>query len=419
MSEYEPPRGMRDFYPEDYRTRAAIFAAWRTASKRHGFEFFDASIVEKMELLERKAGEEIAAQIYAFQDKSGRRIALRPELTPSLARMILKRQRSLALPLKWTAIAQCFRYERMMRGRKREHYQWNLDIVGESSVMAEVEIIATAITALRALGLSSADFTVYMGSRSVLGELLVDGGLDPTHLAACFLAIDRRAKVGDAEICRLLTELGLSNREVDQVLNVAALRTLDEVASRIGNSEAVRELREFFALTARMGIADYVTLDLSIVRGLDYYTGIVFEAFDVDRRLRAIFGGGRYDNLLSTLGGERMPCVGLGFGDVVLMALLTERGKAIVAPAEIGHAVGYMDAASRRLAITVASALRDRGQDCDLALRPEKAKAFFKRANRIGARHAVYVGPDEVASGRFGVKEMATGDVTEMTLGCI
>ena len=172
MTNYAAPRGMRDFYPEEYRVHKAIFNCWRKASQIHGFEFYDSPVVETLELLERKSGEEISEQIYTFKDKSDRRLALRPELTPSLARMIISRQKILNFPVKWAAIGQCFRYERMTRGRKREHYQWNLDIIGEESVMAEAEVLATSVSAIKNMGLTSSDVKIHIGSRSVLGELL-------------------------------------------------------------------------------------------------------------------------------------------------------------------------------------------------------------------------------------------------------
>lgn len=417
MDKYVPPRGMRDFFPEDYRVREAVFEAWRNAARRHGFEFYDAPVVETLELLERKAGEEISGQIYTFEDKSGRRLALRPELTPSLARMIISRQNALSLPLKWSAIVQCFRYERMTRGRKREHYQWNLDIVGEESVLAEAEVIAAAIDSLRRLGLTSRDYRVRIGSRALLGELLAESGLATSHFPACFLALDKLGKIGDVEIRALLKAEGLASTEVDRVFDLLGIRTLDQAAERAGaKSKALDDLRALFRAATPIGISDYLEFDLSIIRGLGYYTGIVFEAFDVDRRLRAIFGGGRYDNLLSSLGGARLPCVGLGFGDVVVAELLADRGRTPASKAEVDYAIGFMDEASRDTALLVARLLRETGAGCDQGLAPEKAKSFFKRANRIGARHAVFVGPDEVDRGTFQVKDMTTGESHPKTL---
>ena len=415
MTEYAAPRGMRDFYPEDFRSREAIFEAWKGAARQHGFEFYDSCPVETMELLERKAGEEISEQIYTFLDKSNRRLALRPELTPTLARMIIAHQRELALPLKWTAIVQCFRYERMTRGRKREHFQWNLDIVGEEGVAAEVEVVAAAVNALRRLGLTGADFQARIGSRTVLGGLLAASGIDEAHFPACFLALDKRGKIGDADIAALLSEAGVPQGAIDQIFEIMSITTLDQVAARVGEEgRGVADLRQFFELAVPMGIADCVTFDVSIVRGLGYYTGIVFEAFDTQRKLRAIFGGGRYDNLLSSLGGDRMPCVGLGFGDVVVAELLAECGKSPRTAPEVDYAVGYMEPQARDFALRLVAGIRRAGGSCDAALAAEKAKAFFRRASRAGARQAIYVGPQEVETGRLRVKDMQAGQEKEV-----
>lgn len=419
METFAAPRGMRDFYPEDFRAREALFDAWRDTAKLWGFEQFDAPVVETLELLQRKAGEEISEQIYAFEDKSGRGLALRPELTPSLARMIIARQGALTFPLKWSAIAQCFRYERMTRGRKREHYQWNMDIVGEPSVMAEAEVIGAAVAALGRLGLTSADFKVRVGSRALLSELFSRSGIGEEHFMACCLALDKRGKISDAEVATLLEGEGLGTQDIERVFEILSLRTLEQVVEKIGDGagQAAGDLHQLFALAAEMGFADYLTFDLAVIRGLGYYTGIVFEAFDTAGKLRAIFGGGRYDSLLSSLGGEKMPSVGLGFGDVVVMELLNELGKAPETRRTVEYAVGYMDEPSRALALKIASRIRGKaGVSCDLALRVEKPKKFFDRANKIGAGRAIYIGPDEAASGAFKIKPMGGGEPESATL---
>ena len=423
MTTFAPPRGMRDFYPEDWRARRALFDAWEDAARRWGFEFFDAPVVETLELLKRKAGEEIADQIYNFTDKSGRELALRPELTPSLARMVIARQGTLTFPIKWSAIPQCFRYERTTRGRKREHYQWNLDIVGEESVMAEAEVIGAAVAALRTLGLTSADARVRVGSRALLAALFEQSGLAQEHFLPCCLALDKRGKISDDEVRELLAKEGLPPEAIDQVFRLLAIDSLDGAARAFPQSDAIAQaitrLRELFSLAGELGFADWLTFDLAVIRGLGYYTGIVFEAFDTAGKFRAIFGGGRYDRLLADLGGQRMPCVGLGFGDVVVAELLAELGKAPATARTVDCAVGYMDGEGRALAMRVAAAWRAAGRSCDLALSPEKPRKFFNRADRIGAVQAIYLGPDEAARGRFAVKCMADGSQREATLATL
>ncbi|MBR0056162.1 MAG: ATP phosphoribosyltransferase regulatory subunit, partial [Kiritimatiellae bacterium] len=293
---FEPPRGMRDFYPEDMALRERVFDAWRRATRLCGFSTYDACVVESLELLQRKAGEEVSEQIYNFEDKSGRKLALRAEMTPTLARMVAARQGGLRFPLKWSAIAQCFRYERMTRGRKREHYQWNVDVVGEESVLAEAEVLGAAATALRLMGLPDAAWRIHVSSRALLGELLDGLGLAPATHAAAFLALDKRGKIPDDAIAALLRDGGLPEDGIPKVFRLMELASLDEAEALAGaGSPAVARLRELFRLAGILGFADSLVFDISVIRGLSYYTGIVFEAFDTERKFRAIFGGGRYD----------------------------------------------------------------------------------------------------------------------------
>ena len=404
---YEAPRGMRDFYPEDMSARQAIFDAWRAASALCGFQPYDACVVESLELLKRKGGEEIVDQIYAFRDKSDRELALRPEMTPTLARMIAARQGALSFPLKWFAIAQCFRYERMSRGRKREHYQWNLDIVGADTLQAEAEIIACAAEALRRLGLGPADVVIHLNSRALLAELLARAGVPADCHAATFLALDKRGKLDDDAINRMLAEAGLDAAAIAAVWKVMNIHTLAEAAALAGdNSPAVANLQTLLGLLDNYGLAGLMQFDIGVIRGLGYYTGVVFEAFDRAHKFRAIFGGGRYDRLLSDLGGAPLPAVGLGFGDVVIAELLADLGKLPAGPPEIACAVSYMTETERLPALRAARHLRQAGQTVDLALHPEKPKAFFGRVGRGGFREAIFLGPDDCARGTMRVKHL-------------
>lgn len=408
---------MRDFYPEDWRAREALFSIWRATAERFGFEGWDAPVVETMELLARKAGEEISEQIYSFVDKNDRRLALRPELTPSLARMIIARQGSLVFPLKWSAIGQCFRYERMTRGRKREHYQWNLDIVGEESTMAEAEVIGAAVAALRAMGLGETQFEVRVGSRAVLSELFARSGIGAEHFMACCLALDKRGKISEDEVAQLLSGEGLDKDNIARVFELLAIHSIDQVAQQLGEeSAAIKQLRELYAVAGTLGFGEFLTFDLGVIRGLGYYTGIVFEAFDTAGKFRAIFGGGRYDSLLAALGGEKMPCVGLGFGDVVVQELLTDLGITPGGKRIVDYAIGYMSDECRALAMQATLKLRASGKSCDLALSPEKPKKFFGRADKSGAERAIYIGPSEAESGRFSIKTMSGGETVSASI---
>ncbi len=403
---FEPPRGMRDFYPEDMVWRNKVFDAFRAAGEAAGFEPYDACVVESYDLLARKAGEEVGEQIYHFLDKSERHLALRAEMTPTLARMVAQRQHELAFPLKWTTIAQCFRYERMTKGRKREHYQWNVDIIGEESVLAEVEVIGAACDALRRMGLSSVDFKVHVSSRKFLGELLEKSGIAAEKHAQVFLALDKRGKMPDAEIAAMLRDGGLTDADVAATFAIMDTKSY----------ETCPELVELFRLAEIAGFADCLQFDISVIRGLSYYTGIVFECFDTKGEFRAIFGGGRYDNLLTTIGGDPATAVGLGFGDVVVTELLKSRLGADAAKSKKGIAVGFMFPEQRDAAVKLAAKLRGAGECVNLSLRNQKPKKFFSHADSCGAAKAVFLGPDDVEKGVARLKDMATREETEIAL---
>ena len=403
---FEAPRGMRDFYPEDMVWRNRVFDAFRAAGEAAGFEPYDACVVESYELLARKAGEEVGEQIYHFQDKSERHLALRAEMTPTLARMVAQRQKELAFPLKWTTIAQCFRYERMTKGRKREHYQWNMDIIGEESVLAEVEVIGAACDALKRMGLSSADFKVHVSSRKFLGQLLEESGIAPEKHAQVFLALDKRGKMPDTEIVAMLKDGGLDENEVKATFAIMETKSYEKCP----------ELVELFQLAEVAGFADCLMFDIAVIRGLSYYTGVVFECFDTAGEFRAIFGGGRYDNLLTTIGGEPTSAVGLGFGDVVVTELLKSRLGADAAKAKKGVAVGFMFPEQRAAAVKLAAMLRAAGERVDLALKSQKPKKFFSHADSTGAAKAVFLGPDDVEKGVARMKNMETREETEVCL---
>ena len=414
---FEAPRGMRDFYPEDMAWRNRVFDAFRAAGEAAGFEPYDACVVESYELLARKAGEEVGEQIYHFRDKSDRHIALRAEMTPTLARMVAQRQGSLAFPIKWTTIAQCFRYERMTKGRKREHYQWNCDIVGEESVLAEVEVLGAACDALRRMGLSADDFRVHVSNRALLSELLAASGIPAALHAQVFLALDKRGKMPDEEIAAMLRDGGVDDAGVKAAFAIMDLKDLDAAERLAGaGSPAVAQLRELFRLAGLAGFADCLVFDISVIRGLSYYTGIVFECFDAQRAFRAIFGGGRYDNLLTTIGGAPATAVGLGFGDVVVTELLKARFGADAPVPKKGVYVGWMFPEQRDAALALAAKLRAAGECVNLALRKAKPKQFFARAGASSCAKAVFLGPDDVAAGRAKLKDLATREETVLAL---
>ena len=416
MPDFESPRGMRDFYPEDMRLRNRIFDAWRAAAIASGFEQYDSCVVESLELLQRKAGEEVTQQIYHFEDKSGRPLALRPEMTPTLARMVCARQGALQFPLKWFAIAQCFRYERMTKGRKREHYQLNLDIIAENSVSAEAEVLCAAINALRKMGVPDEAYKVRVSNRALLSELLAALGVPQKSHAAVFIALDKKGKIPRDEIEKLMRAEGLDDKACAAAFDLTDIATLDDAEKIAGaDSPAIARLRELFAIADDCGILGQLAFDISVIRGLSYYTGIVFEAFDTKGEFRAIFGGGRYDGLLESIGGKPASAVGLGFGDVVIGELIqTLDESSAPAPAPL-TAIGYMTPDERQTVTRLAERLRAAGESVSLSLRAEKPKQFFAAASRA-ATHAVYIGAGERESGKAKLKDLATREETEIAL---
>jgi histidyl-tRNA synthetase len=413
----EPPRGMRDFYPEDLDLRDRIFAAWTDASTIHGFQRFEPPVVESFELLARKAGEEVAQQIYHFEDKSNRQLALRPEVTPSLVRMIAARPQQILFPAKWWTIGQCFRYERMTRGRKREHFQWNLDIVGEPSVQAEAWILACVTQALGALDLGPRDVRIHVNNRQVVAYLLCELGVPPERHVDVFMVLDKKGKVPVETLKEMLVERGLAANTADEVIGQLAGEGVDSLSSGpLAASPAAEDVRRLLELASAMGFADYLRFDSGVVRGLSYYTGAVFEGFDAERRFRAIFGGGRYDNLFGDMTGAARPAVGMGFGDVVIAEILTESKGLTPAKPKVEVCVGMFDAALSMGAARIAAELVAAGIQTDLAFSAGKPGKFFAYADRRGARFTVFLAPNELRDGAAAVKQMASGEQTTVPL---
>jgi len=406
-----PPRGTRDFFPEDLRLRNWLFGHFREVARLFSFAEYDAPVIESEELYVRKAGEEIVEQLYAFADKSGRRLVLRPEMTPSLARLVLQRAGSLALPLKWYSIPQCWRYERMTRGRRREHYQWNMDILGVDDVAAEAELLAAITTLLSRLGLSARDVEIRVSSRKILQAVADDAGISADQFGPLCVLIDKLEKVPREEVEAEVAALGIDPGIVGRVVDIAALGSLDEVAALVHDeSGGIAQLRRLFDLAARYGYADWLRFDASLVRGLAYYTGVVFEAFGRDVDLRAICGGGRYDRLLSTFGGKDLPACGFGFGDAVIVELLAEKGLLPELPPAVDDVVFAFGPELRQAAMEVAARLRHRGRSVDLVLEDRKMKWAFRHADGVAAHRLVLLAPDEWSLGLVRIRDLRSGE---------
>jgi histidyl-tRNA synthetase len=418
-SSLQAPRGTRDFYPADMRLRSWLFGHFREVARRFGFEEVDGPIVEHEELFTRKAGEEIVEQLYHFE-MHGRRLALRPEMTPQVARMVMARAGSLRLPLRWFAVTQNWRYERTTRGRRREHFQWNMDIWGERGVAAEAELLAAIFCLLDRLGLGEGQVRVQLNSRALLEETLRAGVLRgrPEIFAPLCVIIDKLAKIGADAVREQLSDpagpVRLAPSEAGDVVSLLQLRDLEAAAAAAPpGSAAVRDLLRLFELLDAYGIAGKVDFDASVVRGLAYYTGIVFEAYDSERKLRAVCGGGRYDGLLETLGGPPIPAVGFGFGDVVIGELLADRGLLPALPRGLEDVVAALGEAQRPAAIRLACGLRARGRAVELLLGDARPKRVLEDADRAGAQRVLFVGPDEAARGVARVRTLATGAESE------
>ena len=410
-------RGTRDFYPEDMRLRNWLFERFHAAARSHGFEEYDAPVLESEELYTRKAGEEIVGQLYNFEDKGGRAVALRPEMTPSLARMVMARAGALALPIKWYSIPQCWRYERTQRGRGREHYQWNVDIWGMNGVEADTELLSVLIQFFDSVGLTSEDLVIRISSRKVLEEVLGSLGIEGETFAQTCVIVDKMDKLPADVIEAQLSELGLSTEAISKIVNVLTITDIDSLKSSLSSeSSAVSELQSLFSLCDSYGISDWVSFDASVVRGLAYYTGPVFEAHDRAGNLRAICGGGRYDKLIGTLGGNDLPATGFGFGDMVIMELLADKGLLPELSSGVSDVVFGMGPELRDAAMKVAGKLRASGRTVDLVLEDKKMKWVFKHAERCGASRLVMVMPDEWADGKVRIKDLDSGEESTVAM---
>ena len=406
--------GFRDFYPTDLELRSHIFNTWRTVATRYGFEEYDGPPLEPLDLYTTKSGEEIVGQLYNFTDKGDRVVALRPEMTPTLARMVAARAGELKKPIRWFSIPQLFRYERQQRGRLREHFQLNCDLIGESSPLADAEIIALAVDCMRAFGLGPSDVRVRLSDRRVLTALLRQRGFPPESTQRAFEFIDKFERLRGAERDRASFGAEIfAPATVEDLVEISSVRGWDQLQKELERSpeslKAAEPLRQVHQALSDMGLVDFVEVDLTIVRGLAYYTGVVFELFDAGRTLRAICGGGRYDNLLKELGGVDLPALGFGMGDVVLGELLKEKGLAPAKITGIDVFLAFISKEDVASVLSLAHVLRDRGLRVEYALSPQSLGKQLKLADARKAALAVVLGPDERARGEVVLRDLRAG----------
>ncbi len=398
----EKLEGTRDFYPPEMRFRNWLFQKMRDVSELYGYEEFDGPFLEKFDLYAAKSGEELAnEQTYVFNTRgeNPERIAVRPEMTPTLARMVAAKQNELRKPVRWFTIPNVWRYERAQRGRKREFYQWNIDILGVETMDADAEILAVSIALLESLGLQKGEFVVRLSNRYYLEDLLKRLGIDLSLKEGVYRQIDRIEKLKPEDFRANLQALGLS------VETVAEL----ERSLRERNYQDFGPLKELWERLEDYGIADYVEFDPSIVRGLLYYTGTVFEVWDPTKKFtRAIMGGGRYDGLVEVLGGQPLPAVGTAISDVVLEEMLKQQGKLPKLERELDVFVARYSPNERRQSIAVAQQLRQAGLRVELGVLGNSMDKQLKAANNSGAKFAVIVAPAELERGEVNLKNLQT-----------
>jgi len=415
---YDRIKGFRDFYPEEMQSRRAVMDTVESAARRYGFREIGTPALEPAEMYADKSGEEILEELYAFEDLGGREVALTPELTPTVARMVVARQQALPKPIKWFSTRPFWRYEQVQQGRFREFYQTNVDVFGASDPAADAEVLAVAADALAGLGLTGADFDFRVSHRDILGGLLesFDAEVDT---AAAIRAVDKREKVEPDEYADLLGDAGLADSQVeefDDLLETSEDR-LDELVAFAGTErveEAVGNLTAVLAAAEDFGVREYCTLSLTTARGLDYYTGVVFECFDSTGEVsRSVFGGGRYDGLIEGFGGQPTPAVGFAPGYATLSLLCQRAG---VWPAEELSTAYYVlqVGETRGVAARIARDLRERGHVVESDVSGRSFGAQLEYADSINADTVVIVGERDLADGEVTLKDMGSGEQVQV-----
>ena len=406
MIDLQPVKGTRDFFPDEMRMRNWLFQVWRSVSEQAGFEEYDTCVLEHEELYIRKAGDEISKQLYSFEDKGGRRLSLRPEMTPSLARLVLQRTKSLLFPIKWFSMPQCFRYERMTKGRRREHFQWNADIIGQPDMVAEAEILMLLISACESMGLSAKDIRVFINDRRILNAILSQLNVTEKLHSAILVIMDKRDKVSPETLGTMLKDVGMTSSQVQHLNEYLTKTNLQELKEELQHTEGIDELQHLLQLMDTAGFSDYLQFDISIVRGLSYYTGAVFEINSPEKQHRAICGGGRYDSLLSTYGGKSVPAVGFGFGDVVVLDVLRELERFPELTRTLDYTIIPFDNEQVGIALKIANELRSKGAIVDCNFSMKKMKKSLHEANESGAKFAILLFPEELKQEKVVIRDM-------------
>ena len=409
-----PVKGTRDFYPQDMAVRNWIIDGWKKVSMRNGFEEYDGPIFEYLKMFQLKSGDEIVEQLFSLTDRGGRELALRPEITPTLARMVNQKINSLPRPIKWFSVPRLFRAERPQKGRLREFFQWNIDIIGVDDVLADAETIFCAMDYLREVGLTPDDIVVKISSRKMLAEVLQTTGIAEKELEALYAILDKRSRLPIETFERMLSETVGDKDKCRKILELMSVESVEQVSSLFELSEKAKksadELQRLFELLRTMGIADFCVFDIGVVRGLAYYTGIVYEIYDRVGELRAIGGGGRYDDLLKQFGGPTIAATGFGIGDCVLEILLREKGllDKQLPKSRLDYFIACVDKVYEEAVVKLAMKLRLAGYAANFSYKPVKLKKQLKDASEQNAQKCIIIG-DELKDNKLAIKDMTTG----------
>ncbi|AFK19633.1 histidine--tRNA ligase [Haloferax mediterranei ATCC 33500] len=410
---YDRLKGFRDFYPGEMSARREVIDTVETAAAQYGFREIGTPYLERTQMYVDKSGEEIVEELYAFEDKGGREVTLTPELTPTVARMVVAKQQALSKPIKWVSTRPFWRYEQVQQGRFREFYQTNADIFGSSEPEADAEILAFAADALTDLGLTADDFEFRVSHRDILGGLLRSFDAD-VHVTDAIRAVDKSEKVEREEYLGLLSDAGLTYDQASEFADLLERGDLDEIADFGGENveAAVENLRNVLAAAEDFGAGEYCEVSLTTARGLDYYTGVVFECFDSTGDVsRATFGGGRYDDLIESFGGQPTPAVGVGIGNATLQLLCQRAG---VWPEEELTTDYYVLTVgdTRSVASRIARDLREAGNVVEVDVSDRSFGAQMSYADSVNASTVVIVGERDLENGEVTVKDMESGEQT-------
>jgi histidyl-tRNA synthetase len=413
----QPVKGTRDFYPPDMAVHNYIVDGWKKVSLRNGFEEYDGPIFEYLKMFQIKSGDEIVEQLFSLTDRGGRDLALRPEMTPTLARMVNQRINSLPRPIKWFSIPRLFRAERPQKGRLREFFQWNIDIIGEDSVLADAEVIFTTIDYLREVGLSPQDIVVKVSSRKILKGVMNSIGIPDEKIQPLYALLDKKNKLPFDTFEKTLNDLIPDSKMANEVKEFTWCENIQQIENRYGR-QGTPEILDLMHLLYDMGAGEYFLFDPGIVRGLAYYTGIVFEIYDKADELRAICGGGRYDNLLADFGGPSISATGMGMGDCVLEILLGEKGLLdkqvpkrhleyfVISTCDVDEEA---EEEAEKKTYQIIAKLRSTGHSANFSYKMGSLSKQLKEASAQNAENCIIIGEQELRENKITVKDMATG----------